>query len=264
MLQFFRHLPALGESLAILVGAMPVAFLEPHLNAHNPLSVFNTKTPRERASECPALIGVVVMAVGVTIVCLPSSPQYARHGGRDVSRDASARQAAQRRQRRLGVWCSLQRYAAGPKDRIFQNWKLRFCVVWHKNKKINKGTFPVGHRGGPPHAVQLLVLLVGERSGKLSTGHRLLHHGDLWAPQHHPGKHSEDPQQQPGHRGRPLDEEDRRWHCQGWKIDEWKTALNRNKITQFFILGAPFYFSSAFILNYCLLFWHFTEKLLRQ
>uniref|UniRef100_A0A7N8YKL7 Ryanodine receptor 3 n=1 Tax=Mastacembelus armatus TaxID=205130 RepID=A0A7N8YKL7_9TELE len=44
-----RHLPALGESLATLVGAMPVAFLEPHLNAHNPLSVFNTKSPRERA-----------------------------------------------------------------------------------------------------------------------------------------------------------------------------------------------------------------------
>ncbi|XP_031717453.1 ryanodine receptor 3 isoform X4 [Anarrhichthys ocellatus] len=44
-----RHLPVLGESLATLVGAMPVAFLEPHLNAHNPLSVFNTKTPRERA-----------------------------------------------------------------------------------------------------------------------------------------------------------------------------------------------------------------------
>uniref|UniRef100_A0A4W5R104 Ryanodine receptor 3 n=1 Tax=Hucho hucho TaxID=62062 RepID=A0A4W5R104_9TELE len=44
-----RHLPALGECLAILVGAMPVAFLEPDLNAHNPLSVFNTKTPRERA-----------------------------------------------------------------------------------------------------------------------------------------------------------------------------------------------------------------------
>uniref|UniRef100_A0A7N6BB89 Ryanodine receptor 3 n=1 Tax=Anabas testudineus TaxID=64144 RepID=A0A7N6BB89_ANATE len=44
-----RHLPALGESLATLVGAIPVAFLEPHLNAHNPLSVFNTKTPRERA-----------------------------------------------------------------------------------------------------------------------------------------------------------------------------------------------------------------------
>ncbi|XP_077442696.1 ryanodine receptor 3 [Stigmatopora argus] len=44
-----RHLPAIGESLATLVGAMPVAFLEPHLNTHNPLSVFNTKTPRERA-----------------------------------------------------------------------------------------------------------------------------------------------------------------------------------------------------------------------
>uniref|UniRef100_A0A673ZNU6 Ryanodine receptor 3 n=1 Tax=Salmo trutta TaxID=8032 RepID=A0A673ZNU6_SALTR len=44
-----RHLPALGECLATLVGAMPVAFLEPDLNAHNPLSVFNTKTPRERA-----------------------------------------------------------------------------------------------------------------------------------------------------------------------------------------------------------------------
>ncbi|XP_035535034.1 ryanodine receptor 3, partial [Morone saxatilis] len=44
-----RHLPALGESLAILVGAIPVAFLEPDLNAYNPLSVFNTKTPRERA-----------------------------------------------------------------------------------------------------------------------------------------------------------------------------------------------------------------------
>ncbi|XP_059897680.1 ryanodine receptor 3 isoform X2 [Gadus macrocephalus] len=44
-----KHLPALGECLAILVAAMPVAFLEPQLNAHNPLSVFNTKTPRERA-----------------------------------------------------------------------------------------------------------------------------------------------------------------------------------------------------------------------
>ncbi|KAM6965090.1 ryanodine receptor 3 [Aplochiton taeniatus] len=44
-----KHLPALGECLATLVGAMPVAFLETELNAHNPLSVFNTKTPRERA-----------------------------------------------------------------------------------------------------------------------------------------------------------------------------------------------------------------------
>lgn len=48
-----RHLPVLGESLATLVGAIPVAFLEPDLNAYNSLSVFNTKTPRERASQCP-------------------------------------------------------------------------------------------------------------------------------------------------------------------------------------------------------------------
>ncbi|XP_058255383.1 ryanodine receptor 3 isoform X8 [Hemibagrus wyckioides] len=44
-----RQLPALGECLATLAGAMPVAFLEPHLNTHNPFSVFNTKTARERA-----------------------------------------------------------------------------------------------------------------------------------------------------------------------------------------------------------------------
>uniref|UniRef100_A0AAR2LK81 Ryanodine receptor 3 n=1 Tax=Pygocentrus nattereri TaxID=42514 RepID=A0AAR2LK81_PYGNA len=44
-----KQLPALGECLATLVGAIPVAFLEPHLNMHNPCSVFNTKTPRERA-----------------------------------------------------------------------------------------------------------------------------------------------------------------------------------------------------------------------
>uniref|UniRef100_A0A9J8B7I3 Ryanodine receptor 3 n=1 Tax=Cyprinus carpio carpio TaxID=630221 RepID=A0A9J8B7I3_CYPCA len=44
-----KQLPVLGECLSSLVGAMPVAFLEPHLNMHNPQSVFNTKTPRERA-----------------------------------------------------------------------------------------------------------------------------------------------------------------------------------------------------------------------
>ncbi|XP_072555327.1 ryanodine receptor 3 isoform X3 [Paramormyrops kingsleyae] len=44
-----RQLPALGECLATLAGAMPVAFLEPQLNMHNPCSVFNTKSPRERA-----------------------------------------------------------------------------------------------------------------------------------------------------------------------------------------------------------------------
>ncbi|GAA6065352.1 ryanodine receptor 3 isoform X2, partial [Tachysurus ichikawai] len=43
------QLPALGECLATLAGAMPVAFLEPLLNTHNPFSVFNTKTARERA-----------------------------------------------------------------------------------------------------------------------------------------------------------------------------------------------------------------------
>ncbi|XP_028834345.1 ryanodine receptor 3 isoform X8 [Denticeps clupeoides] len=44
-----RQLPALGECLATLAGAMPVAFLEPQLNTHNPCSVFNTKTARDRA-----------------------------------------------------------------------------------------------------------------------------------------------------------------------------------------------------------------------
>ncbi|XP_051788410.1 ryanodine receptor 1-like isoform X7 [Erpetoichthys calabaricus] len=41
--------PALGECLARLAAAMPVAFLEPHLNEYNVFSVYNTKTPRERA-----------------------------------------------------------------------------------------------------------------------------------------------------------------------------------------------------------------------
>ncbi|XP_071057732.1 ryanodine receptor 3-like [Pseudochaenichthys georgianus] len=44
-----RQLPALGQCLATLAGAMPVAFLEPVLNAYNPCSVFNTKSPRERS-----------------------------------------------------------------------------------------------------------------------------------------------------------------------------------------------------------------------
>lgn len=44
-----KQLPVLGECLSSLVGAMPVAFLEANLNMHNPQSVFNTKTPRERA-----------------------------------------------------------------------------------------------------------------------------------------------------------------------------------------------------------------------
>lgn len=48
----FRHRPALGECLAHLAAAMPVAYLEPHLNEYNAFSVYTTKTPRERASEC--------------------------------------------------------------------------------------------------------------------------------------------------------------------------------------------------------------------
>uniref|UniRef100_A0A6I8NPW3 Ryanodine receptor 3 n=1 Tax=Ornithorhynchus anatinus TaxID=9258 RepID=A0A6I8NPW3_ORNAN len=47
-----RQRPALGECLAALAAAIPVAFLEPALDHHNPLSVFNAKTPRERASTC--------------------------------------------------------------------------------------------------------------------------------------------------------------------------------------------------------------------
>lgn len=46
-----RQLPALGQCLATLAGAMPVAFLEPLLNTYNSCSVFNTKSARERASE---------------------------------------------------------------------------------------------------------------------------------------------------------------------------------------------------------------------
>lgn len=46
-----RQRPALGECLAHLAAAMPVAFLEPVLNEFNSFSVYTTKTPRERASE---------------------------------------------------------------------------------------------------------------------------------------------------------------------------------------------------------------------
>uniref|UniRef100_A0A670J4K8 Ryanodine receptor 1 n=1 Tax=Podarcis muralis TaxID=64176 RepID=A0A670J4K8_PODMU len=44
-----RQRPQLGECLARLAAAMPVAFLEPHLNEYNPFSVYTTKSPRERA-----------------------------------------------------------------------------------------------------------------------------------------------------------------------------------------------------------------------
>ncbi|KAM4640861.1 ryanodine receptor 1 [Discoglossus pictus] len=44
-----KQRPALGECLARLAAAMPVAFLEPALNEYNIYSVYTTKTPRERA-----------------------------------------------------------------------------------------------------------------------------------------------------------------------------------------------------------------------
>ncbi|XP_030074236.1 ryanodine receptor 1 isoform X4 [Microcaecilia unicolor] len=44
-----RQRPALGECLARLAAAMPVAFLEPALNEYNICSVYTTKSPRERA-----------------------------------------------------------------------------------------------------------------------------------------------------------------------------------------------------------------------
>uniref|UniRef100_A0A3B3V5D2 Ryanodine receptor 1 n=1 Tax=Poecilia latipinna TaxID=48699 RepID=A0A3B3V5D2_9TELE len=43
-----KQRPALGECLAHLAAAMPVAFLEPALNEFNTFSVYTTKTPRER------------------------------------------------------------------------------------------------------------------------------------------------------------------------------------------------------------------------
>ncbi len=48
---YIRHRPALGECLAHLAAAMPVAYLEPHLNEYNAFSVYTTKTPRERSSK---------------------------------------------------------------------------------------------------------------------------------------------------------------------------------------------------------------------
>ncbi|XP_076024958.1 ryanodine receptor 1-like isoform X1 [Genypterus blacodes] len=44
-----RQRPALGECLAHLAAAMPVAYLEPLLNEFNAFSVYTTKSPRERA-----------------------------------------------------------------------------------------------------------------------------------------------------------------------------------------------------------------------
>ncbi|XP_038616986.1 ryanodine receptor 2 [Tachyglossus aculeatus] len=45
-----RQRSALGECLAAFASAFPVAFLETSLNQHNPYSIYNTKSPRERAA----------------------------------------------------------------------------------------------------------------------------------------------------------------------------------------------------------------------
>ncbi|TRY59413.1 hypothetical protein DNTS_004316 [Danionella cerebrum] len=45
-----RQRPALGECLAAFSSAFPVAFLEPSLNKHNPFSIYNSKSSRERAA----------------------------------------------------------------------------------------------------------------------------------------------------------------------------------------------------------------------
>ncbi|KAJ3590256.1 hypothetical protein NHX12_008210, partial [Muraenolepis orangiensis] len=44
-----KQRPALGECLAHLAAAMPVAYLEPALNEFNAFTVYTTKTPRERS-----------------------------------------------------------------------------------------------------------------------------------------------------------------------------------------------------------------------
>ncbi|XP_072436665.1 ryanodine receptor 2 isoform X1 [Chiloscyllium punctatum] len=52
-----RQRPALGECLAALAGAFPVAFLETDSNKHNPFSSYNTKTPNDRAAlKLPAKV----------------------------------------------------------------------------------------------------------------------------------------------------------------------------------------------------------------
>ncbi|XP_023378135.1 ryanodine receptor 2, partial [Pteropus vampyrus] len=45
-----RQRSALGECLAAVAGAFPVAFLETHLDKHNIYSIYNTKSSRERAA----------------------------------------------------------------------------------------------------------------------------------------------------------------------------------------------------------------------
>lgn len=68
-----RQLPALGQCLATLAGAMPVAFLEPLLNTYNPCSIFNTKSARERASESYVITEIkefIIKVINLTAICV--------------------------------------------------------------------------------------------------------------------------------------------------------------------------------------------------
>ncbi|MBN3288490.1 RYR2 protein, partial [Polyodon spathula] len=59
-----RQRPALGECLAAFAVAFPVSFMEPHLNKHNPYSIYNTKGSRERAAlNLPARVEEVCLNI---------------------------------------------------------------------------------------------------------------------------------------------------------------------------------------------------------
>lgn len=107
-----RQLPALGQCLATLAGAMPVAFLEPLLNTYNPCSVFNTKSARERASE-----SCVIKAVAVKI--------HSRGSGLwSVSQKKTV----------LAKWCERHIYSDKAKGHVISSLlllSLQLCV-WGK------------------------------------------------------------------------------------------------------------------------------------
>lgn len=71
-----RQLPALGQCLATLAGAIPVAFLEPRLNPYNPCSVFSTKNARERAGEAFVITKVQQQATNIVMCNFKMSVFY--------------------------------------------------------------------------------------------------------------------------------------------------------------------------------------------
>lgn len=100
-------------------------------------------------------------------------------------------------------------------------------VPWHPpagrpdegNQRPGRVRGPV-HRDAPrhwghlAHALQLPVLLVGAGARAPAPQCRaLVHQGHVWTPQCHPGQHSENHQQQPGHRRGLLDEAHCRYHA---------------------------------------------------